>query len=590
MPIIISLVCSLFISLSAKEIPNRFEVAKQKLLYEGDITTSKKELLSVFALAKRNSDKKTMSETLGLLGQYAGVSYRDLFKMCSSSGLDCSFYKAKTLEVQGNAGSAMDLYLEGGYYEDYLRLKTYSGEDLNAIAKKYGLGEGTTLYYQGLLHIARGEWQNAVTVLSSNKLDNNAKAKFYLGYALLMIGNNEKVSSLIQKQPTNITYFDGLEYKRLKGLLLYAENKQYEAFDVLKEVLATIPDDFLSKRYLAHIYYRTGWFSKAEKIYSDLINKEWRDTELYYLLYERCEMRIRNLKFDIAKKDAERVIKEYPSRKEFVVDIISLLLSYEDVSDAEHFIESLSAKGTLYEQGLRFFSQGLILEFKMDYVGANAMFKKAMQVFPSPEYNARILLSEQNLKYMTDDNAPKPSCSNYNVKKLSPTEVEVELKRTGAGVVSRYYVSSSPEGIHKVTLPLLLVYDPERISFKDKKKVWADKIKQVWSVDKFELAVDYDNKEGTVKVKVEVVPWPSSFYLKRVSSHEWSVLTPPSVIAHEVGHLLGLEDEYYETDPRILSRNKGRYIGAMSSIMRNMYNGRPEKRHIHFVLSPLKCN
>jgi hypothetical protein len=51
-----------------------------------------------------------------------------------------------------------------------------------------------------------------------------------------------------------------------------------------------------------------------------------------------------------------------------------------------------------------------------------------------------------------------------------------------------------------------------------------------------------------------------------------------------------LDDEYYETDKRISSRNINRYIGPRTSIMRNLLSGKPEKRHIHFLLSPIKCN
>ncbi len=588
---IVSIILSLFCSTNAQDIPNKLGTAKQKLLYEGNIVASKKELLSIFSLAnksKGSENEKVMKTVLDLLGEYAGVPYRELFKMCRTSGIDCSYYKAKILEMQGNAGSAMELYLEAGYYEDYLRLRAYSGEGLNEVAKKYGINEDIVSYYQGLFYVAKGEWENAIRILSNDNLKSNAKAIFYLGYALLMKGDNEKVNSLVHGQSGKINYFEKLEYKRLKGLLLYAENKQFEAFDILKEILAVTPDDLLSKRYIAHMYYRTGWFSKAEKIYSDLINKEWRDTELYYLLSERSEMRVRNLKFDTANKDAERIVKEYPSRKDFVVGHIALLLSYGNSVDADSFLNYLSAKDSTYEQGLRFFAQGLILEFNRDYVGASTAFKNAMQVFPSPEYNAKVIQSEQNLKEMNINRAPKLSCGNYNVKRLSTTVSEVSLKKTGDEPASRYYVSKTSDGLYSVRLPLMFVYDSRRIYFNDKKALWADKVQKVWSVDGLKVTVDYSDKNKPVKV--DVVPWPSSFYLKRVSSHEWSVLTPPSVIAHEVGHLLGLDDEYYELDPRVLERNKGRYIGPMSSIMRNMYNGKPEKRHIHFILSPLKCD
>ena len=207
---LVSIVCSFSFSLSAQNITNKLETAKHKLFYDGSITVSKKELLSIFTSLKTSKEpgkEKVMNDVLNLLGEYAGVPYRDLFKMCKSSGLDCSYYKAKVLEMQGNAGSAMELYLEAGYYQDHLRLKAYSGEDLGPIAKKYGLNDDVVLYYLGLLYIAKGEWENAITSFSDDRLKNNAKAAFYLGYALLMKGDNEKVSTLVQDQPKNINYF-----------------------------------------------------------------------------------------------------------------------------------------------------------------------------------------------------------------------------------------------------------------------------------------------------------------------------------------------------------------------------------------------
>jgi len=558
--IILLMVCSLFSSLYAQDPADDLAKIKQKLLYEGKISSSKKELLSLYAKEQNKGDKKLLNEISSLLGEYTNTSYRTLFKMCKTTGMDCSYYKARVLELQGNAGSAMELYLGEGYYDDYIRLKAYSGEDLDTLTRKYDIKEENVLYYQGLACIAKGEWDNAVSILSNKKLRNNAKAVFYLGYAFLMKGDNEKAKDLL-RQPDNLNYFERIEYKRLNALILYAQNKQFEAQNILSGILKDVPQDFLSKRYLAHIYYRTGWFDKAEKAYSELINKEWRDTELYYLLSERCEMRIRNLKFVSAKKDAERIIKEYPQRKDFIADIVSLFVSYGDVSDAEHFASGLSGTGDMYEQGLNTFAKGLIQEFKEGD------------------------LAEQDLKGVKKETPPKISCKDYEVKKISEKSFEITIKKNTIEQPLKYYITVESNGGHKVSLPLTFIYDKSKISFGEKGKLWVDRIQRVWSVYGMKLYVDYSDAGN----KVNITPWPSSFYLKRVSSHDWSVLTPPPMISHEVGHLLGLEDEYYETDPRLSSRNKGRYIGSKGSIMRNMFNGRPEKRHIHFILSPLEC-
>jgi tetratricopeptide (TPR) repeat protein len=543
---------------------------KHKLLYEGKVAEARKELLSLYNSAKE-PDKK---EILSLLGEYTNTSYSTLFKMCRYSNMDCTYYKGKSLEAQGNAGSAMELYLEAGYTDDYMRLKAYSGQELPESAKTY---------YHALLYMEKGEWDKAINILSEKTFNADPKARFYLGYTFLMKGENEKAKNLLKRQPDNLNFFEKLEYKRLEALILYAENKQLEAMDIFKDILKYMPQDFLSKRYTAHIYYRTGWFDKAEKIYSELINNEWRDTELYYLLSERCEMRIRNLKFDLAKKDAEKLIKEYPQRKDFIANLVALFITYADIDDARYFTARLSDKGGPYEQGLRYFSEGLVLEFKQDPAGALSMFKNAMDVFPAPEYEMKVTQAEQNLKESDSEKAPKPFCRDYDIKKLG-RDIEVTVKNTAFERPAKYYITAEADGTYKVTLPLMFAYDKERVHFGDKEKLWKDKAQKIWSVNGMKL----DISNGDLN-KVDLVPWPSSFYLKRASSHEWSILTPPSVIAHEVGHLLGLDDEYYETDPRLSSRNEGRFIGPVDSIMRNMLNGMPEKRHIHFILSPLKC-
>jgi hypothetical protein len=183
----------------------------------------------------------------------------------------------------------------------------------------------------------------------------------------------------------------------------------------------------------------------------------------------------------------------------------------------------------------------------------------------------------------------EPDCSKYRVKALSGNRWLVGSDIFGKTWPVNYSIEKKDRA-YDVTLRLKFVHSRE-INFEERSSLWIRYSQDIWSVPGMRLIVvkvpvDYTG----VSTAINVTPWPSSFYIKRVSSHEWSVLTSPRTAAHEVGHLLGLDDEYYEMDKRILDRNNNRYIGPRTSIMRNMLSGRPEKRHIHFLLSPIKCN
>ncbi len=524
------------------------------------------------------------------LMEYKNYAPRKVFTMCQKSGIDCTYFKAKIFESEGNAGSAMDLYLRGGYYDDYTRLQTCSGSDIEPILKKYKIEDKKASFYRGLSAYTRGDWKGAVDIFSGKELSDYLPAKFYLAYAYLMLGENDKAKKITEGRPSKLNFYDQLEYKKLDAFILYAENKQFEAKKLFMEVLASQPGDFISLKYLAHIYYRTGWFDKAEKIYASLISKEWRDTELYYLLSERAEMRVRYFKFDLAVKDADRIIKEYPGRKDFIALLSSWFLEHDNLQLAEKYSEKLADAKTPYENGLYMMSKGLLEEFKLNDRVALEYFEKANQFFPAVEYSDRIKMAESDLSSMDESRAPKMDCDKYKVQKLSNSAWHVESNVFGNTWPVNYFVQQKT-AISYVMLKLRFVYSKE-INFEERSNLWIKQAKAFWSSPELKLFIEKAPRASTEGgyTTINVVPWPSSFYSKRVSSHEWSVLTPPRTVDHEVGHLLGLDDEYYETDERIINRNQNRYIGPRTSIMRNMLSGRPEKRHIHFILSPIKCN
>lgn len=515
---------------------------------------------------------------------------RKVFDLCKSKGLDCTYFKAKIFESEGNAGSAMDLYLRGAYYEDYLRLQTYSGADIEQIIKTHRIDEKKAAFYRALSEYVKGNWKKAIDLFSVDILKKDMLSKFYLAYSYLMLGDNDKAKKISKDRAEQLNMADQIEYKKLDALILYAENKQLDAKKLFVDVLKVRPGDFISLKYLAHIYYRTGWFKKAEKIYGSLISKEWRDTELYYLLSERCEMRVRYLLFNQAVKDANKIISEYPNRKDFIAIFISWLLEHDNLELAEKYVQKLSGTDSEYDKSLYAFVNGLLAEFKLKDVEALSYLKKAYSLYPANEYLEKIKTAEDNLVSMSEEKYPKLDCDKYKVTNLSTGVWNIESDLFGKDWPISYSIEKKKD-VFYVNLKINFIYSSD-INFEDRAKLWIKTSQNIWSKDgiKLELQSVGNTYYKSPYTSINILPWPSSFYSKRVSSHEWSVLTSPRTAAHEIGHLLGLDDEYYETDKRIIHRNDNRYIGPRSSLMRNMLSGNPEKRHIHFLLSPIKCN
>jgi len=507
---------------------------------------------------------------------------REIFSICKKvRKADCSLFKARVFENEGNAGAAMELYLRSGRTRDYVRLKALSGQDVNSDLNSAYFSKEDRAYYSGLYYLSKGDWSQAISYLSS-------KPSFNLFYSYLMLGELGKARSLLESYSEARDLNSVVDKMKMKAVMLYAENEQYKAEDILKELLKYFPKDPICLRYLAHIYYRTGWFDLAEDIYEGLISEEWRDTELYYLLYERTEMRVRYLMPEKSLKDVDRIIKEYPGRPDFIVQFISWLLEYGYVDMAEKYLDRITLGQNSYTDSLRYFAEGLIKEYGSRYPEALVSYSKAYELHSAPEYKDRAeaikeaeKLSERNSK------APSLDCDNYSVKNRGAGWYLVQIKGTKQQWPVKYYARLEG-GKLSVLLKLRFIYD-NKMNFGDRGMLWSKSISSLWSYDKMDLKSVEVKGNDEDAISVNVVPWPSSFYLKRASSHEWSVLTPLRVIDHEAGHLLGLFDEYYETDARIRSRNVKRHVGEPGSIMRNMLSGTPQKRHIQFILSSLKC-
>lgn len=533
-------------------------------------------LVEEFNKAKASNETKKGLNALNAIYEMGNIKLpRELFSMCKKlRGADCTVFKARAMEHEGNSGSAMELYLRSGMKSDYTRLKALSGQDIE--------GDVKDPYYVALSAIAKGDWKMAASYLSKKEMLGHKDARFNLFYAFLMSGAHKEAKELAGRKTRSKELADILEQKKMEALLLYADNEQYKALKLFKEILKYDPSDYTCLRYIAQIYYRTGWYDVAEKIYDELISAEWRDTELYSLLTERCEMRVRYLKLDLATKDAEKIIKEFPDRSDFLVHWISWLLEYGYSDKAEKYISRVNIKKGPYNNSLALYAEGLLMENRSDYENALSLFKKADQIFPANEYRTRALIIEEAQALRSKNTkAPSINCKDYKVQKTEGDWFFVE-----SGLV-KYYIKKEPSKSY-VVLKVRFIHD-DLLDLSDRGTLWTKYISSFWSSSDANVNVVETNKASKDVATIDVVPWPSSLYLKRISSHEWSVLTPYRVIAHESGHLFGMPDEYYESDERIKSRNLKRYIGEPNSIMRNMLSGMPQKRHIQFLLSSLQC-
>ncbi len=534
-------------------------------------------LVERFDSAKKN---KQLREAISLLDEMLKLelppSSRDLFYMCRSlRKVDCTLFKARIFEDEGNAGSAMDLYIRSGNNKDYLRLKALSGQSIEKDITEKGqrLSAIEKSYYSNISDFAKGEWQK-VSIQESTPI-------FMKFYSYLMLGNIDKAKVILQDASSANSFTKLLEYKRMKAIMSYAENKQYEALPVFKEVLKYDPSDRVSLRFIAHIYYRTGWFDRAEKIYEELISSEWRDTELYYLLSERAEMRVRNLKISSATKDAEKIFKEYPDRYDFIVQWIGWLTEYGKKDLAEKHITRIPLDKGPYFESLRYYVQGIIFENNFDLANAVVYFDKAYSAYKAVEYRDRVdIIREAEKIRERGKKTTNVDCRGYSF-------ISADTGWIMALRPVKYYFKKEND-VFRLMLKLKFIHDKE-LNIGDTASEWSRSISSTWSKEGLKVEANIVEGDDPSYINIEVQPWPSSFYLKRVSSHQWSLLTPYSVIDHEAGHLLGLNDEYFEPNKNLSSNNRGRLMGEPDSIMRNMLYGTPQKRHIQFILSSLKC-
>ena len=132
----------------------------------------------------------------------------------------------------------------------------------------------------------------------------------------------------------------------------------------------------------------------------------------------------------------------------------------------------------------------------------------------------------------------------------------------------------TPDGITRVTLEVKLTGSRND----EREAAWEKEVEAFWSNKTFHLDLDFveSGYDNTVHI---------SRGSGRANSGNWFTSTNKWVAAHEIGHLLGLNDEYADNSDRY------RLLGESNSIMRYNWEGaKPYQRHIDTILSHFDCD
>jgi len=162
-------------------------------------------------------------------------------------------------------------------------------------------------------------------------------------------------------------------------------------------------------------------------------------------------------------------------------------------------------------------------------------------------------------------------------------------KYDGAGIVSKasWY---SGDGRYGQTVKFTMVMTPDKVAHiklkvtlagkRDSKREaeWEKEVEEIWSNDRMKLDLEYVSSGGDVSVHV-------SRGEGHTNSGHYYTGDSGVTIAHETGHLLGLNDEYHD------SSDRDRLIGEENSLMRWHWN-KPKvyKRHIDQILASFDCD
>ncbi len=138
----------------------------------------------------------------------------------------------------------------------------------------------------------------------------------------------------------------------------------------------------------------------------------------------------------------------------------------------------------------------------------------------------------------------------------------------------KFTMLTTPDGVTRVTLKVKLTGSRSD----GREASWEKEVEKFWSNDSFHLDLQFvdSGQDNTVHI---------SRGSGRANSGNWFTSTSKWVASHEIGHLLGLNDEYSDSSDRY------RLIGESNSIMRANWEGaKPYQRHIDTILSHFDCD
>jgi len=533
-------------------------------------TCKKEDVLNIY----KNINNKNLISKLNILLNYCNIHPREVFKLCRKYEKDCSYYKAKLFEFYGNNKDAKDLYLRSNYVNEFLYLNTLEAKNPEPYFTEHKIeDENTKIFFIVLYNYAIGNWDNIIKhrnkILSNNDI-NKDKLIFYLAYAYIMKAQIEEAKEFLKIDFNN--FYSNLEIKKIKALILYSNNEQNQALKLFKEILKYYQNDYISLKYTAEIYFRLAYLNNGLKIINKLIDKEARDTEKYYLLKEKCFMLFRYGLILESLEIADNIIKEYSKNFDFIIDYIVLLLNYSKVELVDKYIIELKNNDSfLYNIAL-----SLKEDYYLNYKNSLAYLINANNIKKTKEIEDKISLYEKiiNHKNLVKQNI---NCDELKIKSSFDDYFSIYSPMT------TYFIKLEHNNYAVKLFLNFKLKEGINLKFIDFNNL-IKSIEGFWSVYGLNLKI-VNNKEAKL---INFDYYPSSLYEKRASSSTWQILLNNRVYYHEIGHLLGLKDEYYETNPKLAKLNLTRFIGDKNSIMANILSGNPTKKHIELISSPLQ--